>query len=420
MLKKVSFKSIVQAEDFLEYLDKEHRDEIEVLAVQLKGKKIVHISSTANGGGVAELLKSTVPYLAALGVDASWYVIDPVIAGRYFFDFTNRLHNALQGSSSILTEDQWKVYEDVSKKIADDLSNIQYDALIVHDPQPLGAVLFVKNPKPKIAQIHIDTSSAEEHMWAKILPALFAYERILFSNESFAHRDLAKEKIRVFPPAIDPLASKQISVSRQQARSCLADFGIDQEGILTLQVSRFDVWKNPYGVIEAFWLVEKEFPGAKLALVGFQEARDNPHAEKVYNDIKGMVGSARNIFLFFDPGEIGGSDYIQEFTAMAQSAADVVVQNSTKEGFGLTVTEAMWKGKPVIGGPASGIRRQIQDGENGYIATNTHELADRLRYLFENSEEGRRIGEAGKESVLQNFLMPRFVLDHMRVYKELL
>lgn len=409
-----------KASDILSFLGSEQRSELEKLAEQLRGKKVLHVNATAKGGGVAELLKSFIVYAQALAVDASWYAIDSKKAGRAFFDFTNGLHNALQGADLVFSKEEWKLYEKVSKAIAKDIEKIDYDILVAHDPQVLGVARFLKKRTPQMCVIHIDTSHPNVLAFKQVKEFVLQYDRVLFSNKDFVSGELPEEKIRIVVPAIDPLSPKQNIVPQQKAKKYLADYGIPQEGPLIVQVSRFDVWKNPHGLVEAFWLIQEKHPQTSLILVGFQEARDNPQAEKVFMDIRGMVGKDPRILLFFLPKSIGGIAQIAEFTTMAQNAADIVVQNSTREGFGLTIAEAMWKGKPVIGGPASGVRRQIQDGENGYIAQNTKQLAERLDFLLSHARDRKAIGSAGHASVRKYFLMPRLVLDHLKIYKEVL
>lgn len=410
----------IQKQDFLKFLPGWQKQELLQCAKELQGKKVVHVNATAQGGGVAELLKSVIPYMQALGVDASWHAIDAKKAGKGFFAFTNSLHNALQGTAPKFSGEDWANYEKVNQHIAKDLEKMDYDILVIHDPQPLASRSFLGENKPSVAVIHIDTSAPDQKAWNKIENFIAPYNRLFFSNKNFVNKDIPKEKLHVFAPAIDPLAPKQHIVSKKKAREYLAKYGIPAEGQLLVQVSRFDVWKNPHGVVEAFWLLQKKYPKANLMLVGLEQARDNPQAEKVYMDMRAMVGKNPNIFLFFEPKRIGGAKNIGEFTAMAQNAADIVVQNSIKEGFGLTITEGMWKEKPVVGGPASGVRRQIMHGKNGYIAKNTKELTKYVGYLLANPAEQKRIGKAGKESVREHFLMPRFVLDHLNVYKEII
>lgn len=420
MLKEVVIEQKVNKQDFLKFAPAAQKSELLYLGKVLRGKKIVHVNAVSKGGGVAELLKSLIPYMQALDIDASWYAIDAKKAGKSFFAFTNNVHNALQGTTIDFSKEDWANYERVNKDIAKDLDTLDYDVLVVHDPQPLAAITFIQNKKSAVCVIHIDTSTPDTDEWKHVEKFAKQYQRILFSNLNFVNKSLPKEKVVVFPPAIDSLAYKQKIVSQKKAREYLANYGISKTGPLLVQVSRFDVWKNPHGVVEAFWLLEKKYSKAQLLLVGFQEARDNPQAEKVYMDIRAMAGKDPRIFLFFDPRKIGGAKNIQEFTVMAQNAADIVIQNSVKEGFGLTVTEAMWKGKPVIGGAASGIRLQITHNKNGFIAENTKDLAMYMDFLLSHPKEMARLGKAAKESVRKKFLMPRFVLDHLKVYKELI
>ena len=420
MLEKVRSYEEVRKEDFLEFLGVKQKQELLSYADSLRGKKVVHVNATAQGGGVAELLKSAIPYMRALGVDASWYAIDSDKASKPFFIFTNQLHNAIQGSNAEFSNEDWERYEHVNKQIAKDLAYIDYDILVVHDPQPLACIRFLQKKKPAVCVIHIDSSNPNAGAWKHIEESIRCYSRYIFSSRDFANANLAEQKIRVFAPAIDPLAPKQDIMSQERAREYLSGFGVLPEGPLLVQVSRFDVWKNPHGVVKAFWLLEKKYPKAQLALVGFQEARDNPQAEKVYMDVRAIVGKNSRIFLFFDPRIIGGVEHILRFTVMAQNAADIIIQNSVKEGFGLTVTEAMWKEKPVIGGPGAGIRKQILHGINGYIAENTKELAECMDYMVSHVGEADRMAKAGKESVRDYFLMPRYVLDHFRVYNDVI
>ena len=419
MLQKVRTQKKGAAKDFLKFLNADDRKELLRLAGELKGKRVLHVNATPIGGGVAEILQSFIPYLNALGIKSEWYAINSQQVDPAFFVFTKKLHNALQGAPVKFTPKDWKGYEEVNKKIASALSKLKYDILVIHDPQPLAAISFLEDNKPKILFIHIDTSSSFGPVWGKIAPLVAQYDKIVFSNKDFVHTSLRSPKLHIFPPAIDPLAVKQNIVPRNKARQYLAKFGITPKGPLIVQVSRFDMWKNPLGVVEAFRMIEKKYPKAHLAFVGLREAKDDPEGAIVYEQVKDAVGGDSAISLFFDPKKIGGIEHIAEFTMMVQNAADIIIQNSTREGFGLVVTEAMWKGKAVIGGPASGVRRQITNGENGYIAKNAQELASRMDYLLVHPKERVRIGKAAKESVRKNFLLPRLVLDHLKIYNEI-
>jgi len=421
MIKKVPIKKEIAAKDFLQFLSSQQRTELLAFSKKMKGKKVLHINATAVGGGVAEILQSLIPYLRALGVKSEWYVIDPRAVKPTFFGFTKRLHNALQGSTTQFTAKEWEQYESINKKIAAAIEKKEYDILVIHDPQPLASIQYLKNPsaggKPKIFFCHIDTSAPFQPVWNKVIPWIVQYDQIVFSNKDFVNASLPFLKLDIFPPAIDPLAQKQTIVQKQKARAYFKNYGVPAKGSLIVQVSRFDIWKNPLGVVEAFLPVLEKYPNTYLALVGLQEAKDDPEGAVVYKEVKAVVGKNPHIFLFHGTR---GIKSIAEFTMMAQNAADIIIQNSTKEGFGLVVTEAMWKEKPVVGGPASGIQKQITNGKNGFITKNSQELTERIAYLLLHPKKRKEMGKAAKESVREQFLMPRLVLDHMRAYNKLI
>lgn len=416
LLYKVTVKNTVNPADWLQFLSAAQRRELQSLVGVLRGRRIVHVNATAAGGGVAELLNSLVPYLRSIGIKSDWYTIDPTAIRPAFFRTTNTLHNALQGESARVSEEDWANYKTVSRQLADELAELKCDVLAVNDPQLLFAGYGVQLQAHKIYFSHIDTSSVFPPVWAHLEPAIVAYDRIVFSNREFIHPGLPNKKIKVFTPAIDPLAPKQRLVPKRIARQYLHEqAGIPLGRPLIVQVSRFDVWKNPLDVLRAFQIVQQSLPKAQLALVGFNTANDNPLSEQVYQTVVAAAGSSSSIFLFFDPG----SRNVTEFTAMSQAAADVVVQNSKREGFGLVVTEAMWKGQPVIGGPASGIKKQITDGVTGFIVRSPEELAKKMLFLATHPVERRQMGRRARASVARRFLFPRLLLDHLRLYQSL-
>ena len=418
MLKKVSLDQKVRAKDFLKFAPMAQQQRILEYVQALKGKKIVHVNATGQGGGVAEILQSFIPYLNAFGLRAEWYAIDADQPGKRFFEITDKIRNGLQGQAVEIKKEEWDVYENANREITKELESIACDILVVHDWQPAYAGFYLARSTPKVFVSHADTSSAYKPVADQIMEAMRGYDAMIFSNKDFVYPEFAeKTNIHVIAPAIDPLSLKQSTVPQKDARAYLVPFGVPGTGRFIVQVSRFDNWKNPQGVVEAFRIVQESHADVYLALVGIEEAQDNPDSKKVYEEVKGMVGDNPHISLFFSAK---GIPHIAEFTMMAQNAADIVVQNSIKEGFGLTVTEAMWKEKPVVGGPASGVRLQITHGKNGFIAENTKDLAMYMDFLLSHPKERARVGKAAKESVRKRFLMPRFVLDHLKVYKELI
>jgi len=415
-IRKIILSKQIRRADFLRFMPEGQKRELLKHASYLRGKKVVHINAVADGGGVAEILASLIPYLRSLGVESDWYFINPDISKK-FFEITNKIHDALQGAPVKINGREWTEYEHVSRRIATEIEKIDCDILALNDPQLLTAGHYAHLNKHKIYFSHIDTSSVFRPVWKKLLPAIASYHRIVFSNRNFVNGSLPGRKIKVFTPAIDPLAPKQKIVSQKEARLYLKKYGgVPQNCPLVAQISRFDVWKNPIGVIQSFRMVQSTYPDAQLALVGFNTAKDNPAASVVYKDIAAIAGKSRDIFLFFDPKEKD----VLEFTVMAQNAADVVVQNSVKEGFGLVVTEAMWKRQAVIGGPALGIRKQIRNGKNGFIVKSPEEMAQKIIFLLSHPAERKRMGNSARKTVLENFLFPRLVSNHLKLYRSCL
>lgn len=412
ILQKVIIKGKVKPEEFLKFVSPKQKKALFDVAEKIRGKRVVHINATAVGGGVAEILQSLIPYLRSLSIESDWYTINPLVE-KNFFDITNKFHNLLQGANIRITSKEWGKYKEINEKIAKELEGIDCDVLVINDLQPLLAGKLAHSKKHKIYISHIDTSTAQETLWEKIHPLIQCYHRIIFSNKNFVHGSLPKRKVRIFTPAIDPLAPKQKLVNYEKARQYLKKFGGIPAGVpLVVQVSRFDMWKNPIEVVEAFRIIQSMHSEAHLALVGFNDAKDNPASTAVYKDVCALAQKDPRIHLYFEVGKKN----VSEFTNMVQNGADIIVQNSTKEGFGLVVSEAMWKSKPVVGGPAFGIREQIVEGYNGFIVTTPQELANKILLLLDNEKRRNSMGKAARKVVIKKFLFPRLVFDHLRVY----
>jgi trehalose synthase len=385
------------------------------LSKALKGRRIVHVNATPVGGGVAEMLRALVPLQNAAGLRASWYAMQ---APKRFFEITKEIHNGLQGKRFGLKSHDLDYYLDVNRRIAKELSGINFDLAVIHDPQPL-AVIDAYHQSPMISRMHIDLSRPDRRILRFLAPYLSAYEKTVFSLRSFAPQCLRKDQIVVIPPAIDPLNRKNRAFSITKARKVIEDVGIDPKRPFMAQISRFDPWKNPLGAVEAYRRATKEIPGLQLALVGIRRAQDDPEAVRIFRDVRSAARGDENIFLFSRLDQLKGRTN-DEFVNAVQTAADAILQLSTREGFGLTVTEAMWKGAAVIGGPAAGIRSQITDSADGFIAKTPKIAAKRVVSLIKDPALRRKIGREARKTVRQKYLITRQLLDHLRLYRDAL
>lgn len=389
-------------------------EEIGFLSKELKGIKVNMINSTPKGGGVAEILNSLIPLLRSVGINASWYTIPE---DEKFFNLTKEIHNALQGKKYLLTKELKKRYKNHMQKTAEMAKDMSADVFVIHDPQPAGIIDYLPNICPCISHVHIDTSNPNKSVWDFIKPFILKYDRIIFSEKSFRQPDIPLDKVAIIPPAIDPLTEKNNPLSMVKAKRILRDFGIDTKRPLISQISRFDPWKNPSGVVRAYRMAKKEIPGLQLSLVGLLLASDDPEAAKVYHEVEKKTKGDPDIFLFFNPDRLGNLT-VDRFVNAFQTGSDIILQNSTKEGFGLTVSEAMWKGKAVIGGNVGGIKIQIQDKENGFLVSSSNQAAKRIIELFNNPKLKVDIEKKAKKTVLEKFLMPRFLRDYMLLLKD--
>lgn len=374
--------------------------DIERLARALKGRSLKHINSTAHGGGVAELLTRLVPLARSVGIDASWEVIE----GRpEFFEVTKAFHNALQGSEEELPPLSFEIYLDNLRAQAQRIT-FDTDVTMVHDPQPLYLLNYVgRNSTFPIWRCHIDVSHPNERVWRFLSQGLLRYKMAVFHVPEFARR-LPIPQV-VLAPSIDPLSDKNRELSEAEITAVTDRFGIDRKRPLLVQVSRFDRFKDPLGVIRAYRMVRQTFD-CQLVLVG-GGAQDDPEGGKVLEEVREASAGDPDIFVLELPAN---SDI--EINAL-QRAATVILQKSTREGFGLTVTEGMWKGKPVIGGAVGGIPSQIIHGVNGFLVHSPEGAAFRLRFLLSHPRAAERMGASGREHVRRHFLITRHLRDHL-------
>jgi trehalose synthase len=384
-------------------------DEIRERAERLRGKRILHVSATAFGGGVSEILYTLIPLMADVGLEVEWQVI---YGREEFFNATKLMHNALQGAPEDLSDEQWAIWEKYNKINAEPLPD-GWDVCIVHDPQPAAiASLVPERARHWVWRCHIDLSTPNPATVSRLLPWLAPYEAAVFHMQQYVPSGV-DGRAHIVPPAIDPLAPKNMAFSPEDAVYICEQFGIDVDRPLLCQVSRFDPWKDPLGVIDAYRIVKEQIPDIQLALVGSM-ATDDPEGWDYFNATVAHADGDPDIHILNNLNNVGAIE-VNAF----QSHCDVVIQKSTREGFGLTVTEAIWKGRPFIGGAVGGIPLQVTDGESGFLVSSVEECAERSLEILNDPGLGRRLGRAGKEAVRQRFLMPRLLRDWLRVFEQL-
>jgi trehalose synthase len=371
----------------------------------LSGRSFLHINSTKEGGGVAEILHRMIPILQAIGINARWDVIK---GDARFYDITKKIHNALQGNNEDLTSEMWSYHEEVNRKNAATL-DLDADAVLIHDPQPAPLIQYRKSGI-WIWRCHIDVSNPQQDVWSSLKHSCVQYNAAIFSVSKFAKSMPIEEFI--IPPSIDPISEKNRELSPEEINETADRFGIPRDRPIILQVSRFDRFKDPIGVIQAYRLVKK-YNDCILVLAG-SPATDDPEGDAVLAEVKEYAANDEDIRILMLPPF---SD--RDINAL-QRMATVVLQKSLKEGFGLTVSEAMWKGKPVLGGANGGIPLQISHGITGFLVHSVEGAAFRIRQLLNNPEMSKRMGEQAKEHVRHNFLITRQARDYLAVWYSLL
>jgi trehalose synthase len=389
-------------------------EEVNELAEGLKGLKVLHLSATAFGGGVSEILYTIVPLMRDVGIECDWQVI---IGREEFFNATKLMHNALQGHPLDLSASEWKVYEEYNEINAGYLTE-GWDVVIVHDPQPLLIRQHVpEKSKHWIWRCHIDLSTPHKPTIERLVPRMNEYNGAVFHLQEYVPDGMrstnGQAPVHIVPPAIDPLSPKNMALSPEDAAFVCDQFGVDVDRPLMCQVSRFDPWKDPLGVIDAYRLVHAEVPEAQLALVGSM-ATDDPEGWEFFNSTMEYAGGDEDIKILNNLNNVGSIE-VNAF----QSQAEVLVQKSTREGFGLTVSEALWKARPFIGGNVGGIPLQVRDGETGYLVDSPEQCADRAIRILKDPEHARQLGRAGKEHVRKHFLSPRLLRDWLKIFKGL-
>ncbi len=381
-------------------------DHLRQLAEPLKGMKVVHVNSTREGGGVAEILNWLIPFKRELGLDAEWEVIS---GDKDFYQCTKSFHNGLQGSSVGIPPALLRAYEQTNVENAERLRSKleEADFVFIHDPQPAPLLQSCPNRRGKwVWRCHIDLSRPYRAVWKYLREFVVGYDASIWSLADFAQP--LPHPLYLIAPSIDPLSQKNRELYPGEVNAVFDRYGLNPDLPLITQVSRFDRFKDPLGVIQAYRLA-KEFTPLQLVLAG-GGATDDPEGEEVLREVRAAAGDDPDIHILLLP-----SDSHREINGL-QRASTICLQKSTKEGFGLTVTEAMWKGKPVIGGDTGGIRLQVINHHTGFLVSTPEGAALRVRYLLKNRDRLEDMGHKAREFVLNNFLVTR----HLREYLTLM
>ncbi len=386
-------------------------DHLRQLADLLKGIRVVHVNSTRVGGGVAEILAKLVPLKQDLGVDVSWEVIS---GDADFYQCTKSFHNALQGNRLEIKDYLLDAFEATNAANAEELRSTLEDADIVfiHDPQPLPLLKYCPNRRGKwVWRCHIDVSRPHRPVWKYLRTFASDYDASIFSLADFA-QPLPNVQYLI-PPSIDPLAEKNMELDEARVQAVQEEFGLDPDRPLMLQVSRFDRFKDPLGVIQAYQLTKSFAPALQLVLAG-GGATDDPEGEVVLQEVRDAAENDPDVHVLLLP-----PDAHVTINAL-QRAADVILQKSIREGFGLTVTEGLWKAKPVIGGDTGGIRLQVANHHTGFLVSTPEGAALRMRYLLRNEDERSKMGLKAREFVRENFLLTRHLREYLTLMTALL
>ena len=392
---------IIQIEDYEQYVGAETVERILKKAKPLQGLHVVNVNSTYYGGGVSELLSSLTLRMNGLGIKTGWRLIQ---GSPDFFSITKKIHNALQGEDINLSDRKKELYEFIIHQNSI-RTHLDHDLVIIHDPQPLPMINYYRKSSPWIWRCHIDLSAPNKEAWNYLAPFIEKYDAVILSIREYEQK--LKPPQLFFMPAIDPFSIKNRELSEEETDERLEHYNIPTDLPLVVQISRFDRWKDPEGVIKAFKQARKEVD-CTLVLLG-NVATDDPEGGKIYESVL-KRREERIIILSCQDSALVNA---------LQSRAEVVLQKSIREGFGLTVAEAMWKGKPVIGGNVGGIRYQIKDGENGFLVSSIEETADRIVQLTKDRKLRERLGHNARESVRGKFLLTREIEQYLDLFNSI-
>jgi len=396
-------------DDYRDIIGEEIVSQIRELSAPLRDARILHINATSFGGGVAEVLASLVPLMRDVGLDAEWQVIE---AGDEFYDVTKACHNGLQGMPLAFTDEMKDIWRLYNRMNAEKMEG-RYDMIVVHDPQPAGLLHYNEGVVSDnwVWRCHIDTSRPNLEYWEFFERFVVQYALNIFTMPQFVGPGIPQNHVLIIPPSIDPLSPKNIPMDPDRARHIATDMGVDVSRPFVTQISRFDPWKDQLGLIDAYHMIKPRMRDLQLVLVGSM-ATDDPEGWQ-YLDM--TIEHAQN-----DPDIHILKNRSGEEVGALQAISDIIVQKSIREGFGLTVSEALWKGRAVVAGDAGGIHLQVIDGETGYLVDSVQECAEMMLYLLQHPEQAVLMGQAGREHVRQNFLTTRHLMDYLRLAARML
>lgn len=390
--------------DYERVVGKQVVDQLRKDAEPLRGKHVIHVNSTQTGGGVAEMLVSLLPLMNELGIKTGWRVLR---GNSDFFNVTKRFHNGLQGQKDIqLSPGKKRIYESVNKSFSSFTHIDSADCLIIHDPQPLPLIMYYRKRQPWVWRCHIDLSNPNKELWNYLKPFIGHYDRMIVSKTSFKQNiSVTQEIIR---PSIDPLSRKNKDLPDSRIKRELRNHNIPTDKPIIAQVSRFDKWKDPLGVIESYKIVKKKVD-CRLVLLGSM-ASDDPEGQGIFKQVLEASRDDKDIIVI---------NYESDVLVNAlQRTAAVVIQKSLREGFGLTVAEALWKGTPVVASNVGGIGLQVTNGVHGYLVDSPQTCARAVTRLLKNPRLAKKMGAAGKEHIRKNFLITRHLNDYVNLLKK--
>lgn len=394
---------MLSLEDFRYIVPDERLAEIYKRARKLSGRHIVHLNATYQGGGVAEILYSLSLLMNDVGIDTGWRILH---GSQEFFETTKGFHNALQGGKITLSERKKDLYLKTNQNFSN-FTHLDHDCVIIHDPQPLSLIMSYRKHQPWIWRCHIDLSDPHPQLWDFLKGFLLKYDQMVVSNEQYYKEDLPVDQ-RLMYPAINPLTAKNMEIDEKTMLKYIHKAGIPTDKPIMTQVSRLDPWKDPEGVVEVFKRVKQKVD-CRLVFC-YNVASDDPEGmemyKKVYQKCKDLAEKGDVLFV------VGNNEFLVN---AVQKFSDVIIQKSTKEGFCLAVTEALWKGTPVVASNIGGLPIQINDGENGYLLEpkDYDGFAERIIYMLKNPKDNEQLGKNAKKSVRQNFLITRLLSDYL-------